>query len=227
MRFRGGIVGAALFIAAVSNAQAGLKVFACFPEWASLARTLGGDRLDVFQASAADINPDYVQATPGLMAAFHDADLAVCTGINFEEDWLPTLQARSGNPKLANGKPGMFLASDYAQILNVAEVPQEGGKHHLHEEGNPHIQGDPRNVIRVAAQLTKRLIALDPDGKDVYTANLKTFIEKLKAEEADLEKKAAPLRNVAVILQHQHSPYVMNWLGMNVVAVTQASAGGP
>jgi zinc/manganese transport system substrate-binding protein len=227
MRISAGIVGAALFIAAVSNAQAGLKVFACFPEWASLARTLGGDRLDVFQASAADVNPDYVQATPGLIAAFQEADLAICTGIDFEDEWLPTLQERSGNAKLANGKPGMFLASAYAQILNVAEVPQEGGKHHLHEEGNPHVQGDPRNVIRVAAQLTKRLIALDPDGEAVYTANLKSFVEKLKAEIAVLEKKAAPLRNQAIIIQHQHSPYVMNWLGINVVAVLEPEPGVP
>src|SRR5438445_5626426 len=103
MRVRAGIVGAALLIVAASNAQAGLKVFACFPEWASLARTLGGDRLDVFQAASPDINPDYVQATPALIAAFQNADLAVCTGINFEEDWLPILQQRSGNPKPAVG----------------------------------------------------------------------------------------------------------------------------
>lgn len=227
MRVRAGIVGAALFFAAMSTAQAGLKVFACFPEWASLARSLGGDRLDVFQASSPEINPDYVQATPGLMAAFHDADLAICTGIHFEDDWLPTLQERSGNPKLAVGKPGLFLASDYVQVLNVAEVPQEGGKHHLHEEGNPHIQGDPRNVIRVAAQLTKRLIALDPDGAAVYTANLKSFVEKLKVEIADLEKKAAPLRGKAIIVQHQHSPYVANWLGLNVVAALEPEPGVP
>jgi zinc/manganese transport system substrate-binding protein len=211
----------------MSTAQAGLKVFACFPEWASLTRTLGGDRVEVFQAAPPDINPDYVQATPALIAAYSNADLAVCTGINFEEDWLPTLQQKSGNAKLAPGKPGLFLASDYAKVLNVAEVPQAGGKHHLHEEGNPHVQGDPRNVMQIAAQLTKRLVMLDPDGKDVYVANLKDFIAKLKDLTAALQKKAAPLRNQAIILQHQHSPYVLNWLGINAVAVLEPEPGVP
>src|SRR5262249_54184449 len=115
MRIKAGIIGAALIIAAVSSAQANLKVFACFPEWASLTRTLGGDRVEVFQAAPPDINPDYVQATPALIAAYSNADLAVCTGINFEEDWLPILQQKSGNAKLAPGKPGLFNASDYAK----------------------------------------------------------------------------------------------------------------
>src|SRR4029078_12454839 len=44
---------------------------------------------------------------------------------------------------------------------------------------------------------------------------------------ATLEKKAAPLRKLAIIIQHQHSPYVINWLGINVVAVLEPEQGVP
>jgi zinc/manganese transport system substrate-binding protein len=227
MRIRAGIVGAALFFAAVSSAQANLKVFACFPEWASLARTLGGDRLEVFEASSPTVNPDYVTATPTLMAAFHDADLAICTGIDFEDEWLPTLQERSGNPKLAVGKPGLFLAANYAQVLNVAEVPQEGGKHHLHEEGNPHVQGDPRNVMRIAAQLTKRLISLDPEGEAAYTANFKDFAGKLKDLTANFGKEGGAAAQSGGHRSASAFAHMMNWLGINVVAALEPEPGVP
>src|SRR5947209_5349058 len=187
------LAGAVVLVAGVSTAEAGLKVFACFPEWASLAKTLGGGRLDIFLATSPLENPDNVQPTPGLIAAMHDADLVICTGTHLEDDWLPQVEDRAKNPKVAIGQPGMFIAGDFVQVLNVGENAGAGGTHHLHEEGNPHIQTDPRNMMRVAAQLTKRLIALDPDGQATYTDNFKAFAGKLKELTAELEKKAAPL----------------------------------
>jgi len=221
------LIGALVLGLGASAAEAKLKVFACFPEWNSLAKALGGDRLDIFLASSPLENPDYVQPTPGLIAAMHDADLVICTGNNFEEDWLPKVEERVNNPKVAVGQPGMFFASDYSQVLNVGENAEVGGTHHLHEEGNPHVQGDPRNVLRIAAQLTKRLIALDPEGEATYTANFKDFAGKLKALEATLEAKAAPLRGVRIVVQHEHSVYVLAWLGIVAAAVIEPEPGVP
>jgi len=62
------------------TSQAALNVFACEPEWAALAKELGGDRLDVYSATTAMQDPHHVQARPSLIAKTRRADLVVCSG---------------------------------------------------------------------------------------------------------------------------------------------------
>jgi zinc/manganese transport system substrate-binding protein len=210
-------LGCALAVSlGATAAEAKLKVFACFAEWASLAKAIGGDRVDVSLVTSPLENVDNVQPTPGLIAAMRDADLAVCTGVHLEDEWLPQVEEKAANPKVAVGQPGMFFAGDYIQIA---------GGEHINGEGNPHFQRDPRNIMRVGAQLTKRMVTLDPDGQATYTENFKAFAGKLKDEIAALEKKAAPLRGVRVIAQHDDALYLANWLGMVVVTTLEPEEG--
>jgi zinc/manganese transport system substrate-binding protein len=228
MRILAAIAGAALLASTASGAEAKLKVFACFPEWASLTQAIGGDRVEVFLATSPLENPDYAAPTPGLIAALGNADVIVCTGAHFEEEWLPTMLTKANNPKVAPGEPGHFLAAEFVQLLKVEEEgAEEGGDHHLHEEGNPHIQGDPRNMQRVGAQLTKRLIALDPEGEATYTENFKSFAGELKTLIAELQQQAAPLKGQRIAVQHEHSVYVLNWLGIVAAATVEPEPGVP
>jgi zinc/manganese transport system substrate-binding protein len=61
-------------------AQAALHVFACEPEWAALAKELGGDLVDVTSATTALQDPHQIQAKPSLIARVRNADLVVCPG---------------------------------------------------------------------------------------------------------------------------------------------------
>ncbi len=230
MRILAAIVGAALLASTASAAEAKLKVFACFPEWASLTQVIGGDRVEVFLATSAQENPDYAAPTPGMIAALGNADVIVCTGADFEDAWLPTMLTKANNPKVAPGESGHFLAAEFVQLLKVEEEHEHGeeaGDHQLHEEGNPHIQGDPRNMQRVGAQLTKRLIALDPEGEATYTENFKSFAGELKTLIAELQQQAAPLKGQRIAVQHEHSVYVLNWLGVVAAATVEPEPGVP
>lgn len=223
-----GFSGAALAIALISlstTAQAELKIFACVPEWGSLARTLGGDRVTVTDATSALDNPEAMTPTPGLVASLGQADLAVCTGAGLEGSWLPAMLDRSGNANIAEGQPGLFLAADYVKLIEEAEEEGSDEGHHAHEEGNPHIQGDPRNVQRIAAQLARRMIELDPDGEQVYAENVKAFLAGMKELITELEVKATPLKDVEIAVQHGHSLYVLNWLGIHSAATVEPEPG--
>ena len=50
-------VAAALLLAAAGPANAAVKVFACEPEWAALAREIGGDRVTAYTATHARQDP--------------------------------------------------------------------------------------------------------------------------------------------------------------------------
>ncbi|MCK0209417.1 metal ABC transporter substrate-binding protein [Starkeya koreensis] len=229
------LAGAALLLSVAGTAAkaAPLDVFACVPEWASLVKAIGGERIaNVTLATSALDNPEGMKPTPGLIASLGKANLIVCTGAGLEDGWLPSLLERANNPAIAKGKPGSFMASEFVKLIedesdevDHGHGQKSAGGGHMHGEGNPHIQGDPNNVRVIAGQLAKRLIALDPEGKDVYTANAKTFINQLTALTKELQTKAAPLKGASIAVQHGNSIYLLKWLGVRTAATVEPEPG--
>ena len=99
MRINSKLIKAAAGFAALvcsSAAHAQLNVFACEPEYASLAKSLAPDA-DVYSATTAMQDPHQVQARPSLIAKMRQADLVVCAGADLEIGWLPMLQMKASN----------------------------------------------------------------------------------------------------------------------------------
>src|SRR3712207_6661507 len=136
-------------------ALAALQIFACTPEWASLAAELGGDRVSVYSATQALQDPHRIEARPSLIARARRADLMVCTGAELEVGWAPLVQAQSGNARIQSGQPGYFEAASEAQLIE-RPVTLDRAQGDVHPAGNPHLHLDPRNIARVAAALGKR-----------------------------------------------------------------------
>ncbi len=159
---------------------AALNVLACEPEWAALTAELGGDKVNVASATTALQDPHRIEARPRLIARARNADLLVCTGLELEAGWLPILVQQSGNPKIAAGKPGYFEAGHVVPRLEIpTRVDRADGD--VHAGGNPHIQQDPRNILRVADALAKRLAEIDPGNTTVYQSRHKDFSAKWNA----------------------------------------------
>ena len=205
-------------------AQADLKVLACEPEWAALAAEIGGDRVKASSATTALQDPHRIEARPSLIARARSADLLVCTGAELEVGWLPILQRESGNPAIQRGRPGYLEAAAAVPLL---EKPAHLDRAHgdVHAAGNPHIQTDPRNIARVAEVLAKRMAQLDPAQAAHYASRQADFSRRWQAAIARWETKAAPLRGVEVVSQHQGFPYLYAWLGLREVAVLEPKPG--
>ena len=225
MKWISGAAAALLLVSASNAAQAQINIFACVPEWGALANEIGGDRVAVTLATSATDNPESMAPTPGLISKLAEADLIACTGAGLEDSWLPAMLDRARNANVVKGAPGHFLAADYAKLIEEEEEEEEGGHHHMHGEGNPHIQGNPKNIQLVAAQLARRIVELDPDGQAVYTENVKAFLGKMGALIKELEAKAQPLRGINIAVQHGHSAYVLDWLGVNTAATVEPEPG--
>src|SRR3954449_4261576 len=103
-------------------ASAAVNIFACEPEWASLAQELGGDKVSVVSATTARQDPHHIEARPSLIARMRAADLVVCSGSELEIGWLPLLLTQSGNGRVRPGSPGYIEASQYVVKLEVPRV---------------------------------------------------------------------------------------------------------
>ncbi|MCE1185868.1 MAG: zinc ABC transporter substrate-binding protein [Rhodocyclales bacterium] len=205
-------------------ALAALHVFASVPEWGALAREVGGERVNVFVATTAMQDPHRIEAKPSLIARARGSQLVLATGADLEIGWLPLVLRESGNGAIQPGQPGYLEATS---VLRLLEVPTrlDRADGDVHPGGNPHVQLDPRNILKVADALGERLIRLDPAGEAVYKARLADFTARWKAAMQRWEKEAAPLRGVGVWVQHRSFIYLDEWLGIRELGALEPKPG--
>ena len=219
------LIGATL-LCAWAPAFANVNIFACVPEWATLANELGGDRVSVYQASNALQDPHRIEARPSLVARMRSADLVICTGAELEIGWLPVLLQTAGNSKVQPGKPGFIAA---AELVDRLEVPTrlDRADGDIHPQGNPHIHLDPHNVAKVALAVTQRLGQLDNGNAPYYDARGKDFQSRWQQAIARWEKDAEGLRGAKVVCHHKSATYLLHWLGMTEVMNVEPKPGLP
>jgi len=208
------------------TANAGLRVFACEPEWGALAKALGGEQVDVYTATTAQQDPHYIQARPSLIAKARRADMLLCTGADLEVGWLPLLLRQTGNPKIQRGQPGHLMAADHVTLLEApARIDRREGD--IHPYGNPHIHLDPRNIGRVATVVEARLSTLDPSNAQYYRRHGSDFSSRWHAATKRWEQRGLPLRGFRIVTHHSSWTYMVAWLGLEVGGNLEPKPGIP
>jgi zinc/manganese transport system substrate-binding protein len=153
-----------------SGLAAPLRVVTTLPDYAFLAKEIGGDRVAVTAIVRGDQDAHFIRPKPSFATMVRNADVLVDTGLDLET-WITTVIDKSGNTCVRSGQPGYVAA---AQGMNLLEKPKvlsrvEGG---LHIYGNPHITNSPINMKVAARNIAAGLIKNDPAGKATYEANL-------------------------------------------------------
>jgi zinc/manganese transport system substrate-binding protein len=217
---------ALLLVSLALPSQAAVRVLATTADWGALTTELGGERVDVYTATTAMQDVHRVEAKPSLVARARTADLLVANGAELEVGWLPVLLQESGNTKIQRGAPGYFEATSAVTLVEVpGKLDRAMGD--IHPFGNPHIQLDPRNVAAVAKALSARLAAIDPAGKDYYAARGADFGQRWADAMARWQAKAAPLKDLPVVIMHRDQAYLCRWLGLKELAAIEPKPGVP
>jgi zinc/manganese transport system substrate-binding protein len=217
---------ALLFLFLCNPALAAVNVFACEPEWAALAKEIGGDKVSAVSATTAFQDPHHIEARPSLIARMRNAQLLVCAGSELEVGWLPLLLTQSGNERIQPGAPGYIEASQYVVKLEVPRVVNRS-MGDVHPGGNPHIQADPRNIAKVAAVLADRLSQIDGANGATYRSQLEGFDKRWQEAIRRWEQAAAPLKGVPLVEHHKGFSYLIHWLGMREVGDLEPLPGVP
>lgn len=206
--------------------HAAINIFACEPEWGSLAHEIGGDQLDITVATTARQDPHHIRAKPSLLAAMRNADLVICSGADLEVGWLPLLLQKAGSANVQPGNVGHVMAADYVKKIGVPEK-LDRAMGDIHPQGNPHVHLNPHNMIPVAKEISKRLQQIDPDHKNLYTKNETAFLQKWQNAIQKWEQQAASLKNMAIVVHHTNAAYLIDWLGLKQVATLEPKPGLP
>lgn len=218
------LFAAAWLLVVVAPAHAVLDVFACEPEWGALVTEIAGPRAKVYIATTAMQDVHRIQARPSLIARARTADLLVCTGADLEVGWLPMVRSQSGNDRIQLGRPGNFEVAGAVPKIDVPTVVDRA-LGDTHPMGNPHIQFGPVQIQRAAAELAKRLSAVDPAGDAEYKSRLEDFSRRWGEASERWARLGAPLKGVAVIQYHKNFNYLFAFLGMREVGSLEPKPG--
>ena len=97
----------------------------------------------------------------------------------------------------------------------------------VHPQGNPHVQLDPRNVALVAQALSARLSLLDAAGAAYYQSRAADFQARWLAAISRWQVRAAPLKDVSVVVIHKDQVHLCHWLGMREIGAIEPKPGVP
>src|SRR5215813_413750 len=152
-----------------------LHVVSSIATLGSLAREVGGSRVEVDSLDKGYQDPYFVEPKPSLMLILNKADLLLHVGLELEIGWLPPLVLGSRNPKIQTGEPGNLDCSRAIPVLDVPTTKVDRSMGDIHPQGNPHYWLPPSNAKIIAREIARRLEQLDPEGRAEYEKNLASF----------------------------------------------------
>src|SRR6266496_1409126 len=104
---------------AAPEARAKLNVVATTPDFGTLAKEIGGDRIELTTLARPTEDPHFVDAKPSFIVKLNRADALIEGGAELEIGWLPPLLDGARNPKLDAGKPGRISCVEGVPLLEI------------------------------------------------------------------------------------------------------------
>lgn len=216
----------ALVITGTSIANAKLNVVATLPDYAAVAREIGGDNVDVTVMAKPTEDPHFVDARPSFVVKLRSADVLIEGGAELEVGWLPPLLQTARNAKIETGAPGRVIASQGLRLMNVpANLTRAAGD--VHALGNPHFMIDPIIAKTVAQNIANAYAKVDAANAATYQANCQKFEATINAKLQEWGKALLPYKGQGVVAYHDSWVYFAHRFGLNIDIFLEAKPGIP
>lgn len=197
----------------------GITVVATTGMVRDIAQRVAGDRAGVIGLMGSGVDPHLYKPTRSDVARLLEADIIFYNGLLLEGKMADAL-IRAGT----SGKPVWAVTEelDPAYLLEPEEF--EG----LYD---PHVWMDPAAWTRAVGVVRDRMMELDADGSDTYTANAASYIEEINELDAYAERVLAKVPENARVLVTAHDAfnYFGRRFGFEVIGIqglsTESEAG--
>jgi zinc/manganese transport system substrate-binding protein len=219
----------ALFFLALgaSPATAAVRVVSTIQDFASIADSVGGKRVETFSLSRGYQDPHFVEPKPSFILKLSRADLLIVAGLDLEVGYLPPLLDQSRNAKIRPGGPGYLDASSGCDVLERPTGVVTRAMGDVHPFGNPHYWLDPGNGRVIARAIAAKLSTIDPPGAAEYRSNLAAFEAKLAEAEKRWEAALAPYAGVELVTYHNSWPNFLKRFRLKAAGYVEPKPGIP
>lgn len=141
----------------------------------TLARQMGGDKINISMLAAPGSEPHSFEPTPGSIVLVNDADIFVYISLRIEP-WVASV--------LAGAKKNLH-------VVEAASVTPA--------EADPHVWMDFDNAYLIAEYITDILAQQDPSNKKYFQTNLRGFKEEIALLKQEYARRLAYCESRTVI----------------------------
>ncbi len=201
-------------------AEEPLRVVATLTDFASIARHVGGEAVEVSSLTKGTEDPHFVEAKPSFVKLLAEADVLLVAGMDLEVGYLPLLLRNARNGKILPGQPGYVDCSIGMEKLEVPSIPVDRSMGDVHPYGNPHYWLDPINGVYIAEHVAKVFAALRPTQESWFHERARAFRQAVYTQLAGEELasryevgKLALLQNRGQLLSFLESQGDLQQLG--------------
>jgi zinc/manganese transport system substrate-binding protein len=212
---------------AARPALATVHIVTSIQDFASIADSVGGKRVETFALSRGYQDPHFVEPKPSFILKLSRADLLIVAGLELEIGYLPPLLDQSRNEKIRPGAAGYLDASIGCDILERPTAVVTRAMGDVHPFGNPHYWLDPNNGRIIARAIEAKLSALDPAGASEYKANLAAFDAKVAEAEKRWDAMLGPYAGTELVTYHNSWPNFLKRFGLKAAGYIEPKPGIP
>lgn len=181
-----------------------------FPVY-DLAREIAGDRADVRLILPQGASPHTFEITPEVASRVSDSKAVFKIGVI--DDWIDSV---SGDKLYKVDKDIPF------QNFQIKEFGEEEEA----ETGyDPHYWTIPSNAEIMAKNIYDRMIEIDPEGKEAYSANYARLNNDLIALDEEIKQELQPFSGQSIITFHDAWGYFVDRYNLKIAAVLLSSPG--
>lgn len=203
-----------------------LQVVATLPVFADLAKTIGGESIQVETIASPRFDPHFIEPRPSDVRHVRQADALVHAGLDLEA-WRGPLLDAAGNTRVMAGQPGDIDLSQGIPLLEVPGRTPSRSEGDIHLYGNPHYWVDPNNGKRMAQTIAEGLCALDAAHCEAFRGNLAAFLQRLDAAIPDWQQRMRPFAGQELVAYHNAWPYLMAFAGLRTSEFLEPKPGIP
>lgn len=203
-----------------------LRIVATLSTFADLAKTIGGDRVEVTSIASPRFNPHFIEPKPSDVLKLKRADLFIHSGLDLEAWQGPLVDASARSELRKNGERQL----DLSQGIELLEVPRgqpSRAEGDIHLFGNPHYWLSPTNGLRIATTIAVKLSELDPSHKDVFATNLNHFQSSLSTKMEDWKVLTGPFHGQKLIGYHNEWSYLIKFMDLMMDKFLEPKPGIP
>lgn len=189
-----------------------IKVVATFSILGDFVREVGGSRVELTTLVGANGDAHVYAPSPSDARKVAEAAIVVVNGLKFE-GWIDKLVKASGT------KAAIATATTGIKTIKAAE-DKNHSHGHSHSAVDPHAWQNVANATTYVANIRDALVAADPAGKDIYTANASAYMLKLDALDAEIRAATAriPADARRIITSHDAFGYFADAYGLTFIA---------
>lgn len=211
------ILGATL---SAEAAGAKIRVAASTTDLASIASSVGGDRVEAFAIARPYADVHRVEILPSYMVKVSRADIYLKVGLGLDL-WADGVIDGSRNAKL--------LIVDCSRDITPLDKPKQVSllMGDVHPLGNPHYWLDPRNGAIVAREIADALAHRDPANAAEYEARADAFAREVEETYGHQLEIAGEIPGKVLLTYHASWIYLADAFGMRIAGTAEPVPGIP